>query len=109
MKKEAGLWIDRSKAVIFSLADEGAALKRVALQQNVDGTASGDPNVYYGEILTSIRDAESILIFGPGEAKFELKNRLEQLNLQGRIVGIESADIMTDNQIVSKVRHRFVK
>jgi hypothetical protein len=27
MKKEVGLWIDHSKAVIFSLADEGAETK----------------------------------------------------------------------------------
>jgi len=109
MKKEVGLWIDQAKAVIFSLADEGAALKRVALQKNVTGENSDDPNIFYNEVLASIRDAESILIFGPGEAKVELKHRLELLDLQGRIVGFETADTMTDNQIVSKVRHRFVK
>jgi hypothetical protein len=27
MKKEVGVWIDHKKAVIFSLADEGAEIK----------------------------------------------------------------------------------
>jgi hypothetical protein len=37
MKKEAGLWIDHKKAVIFSLANEGAEIKRISseLKNNV--------------------------------------------------------------------------
>jgi hypothetical protein len=46
---------------------------------------TGDLNVYYDEVISCIRDAESILIFGPGEAKGELKKRLEKDNLGGRI------------------------
>jgi hypothetical protein len=52
-------------------------------------------------------DAEAILIFGPGEAKGELKHRLEKNNLSGRIAGFETADKMTDSQIMSKVRKHF--
>ncbi len=126
MKKEVGLWIDQKKAVIFSLADEGAQIKRIhsELKNNVrpsDGVqkksvaSNGDKNVtghlnnYYDEVLSYIRDAESILIFGPGEAKLELKKRLENLEHHGDIVGIETIDTMTDHQIVAKVRQRFLK
>jgi hypothetical protein len=56
-----------------------------------------------------IRDAESILIFGPGEAKGELEEHLERNNLGGRIVGIETVDKMTDRQIAAKVRQYFPK
>ena len=55
-----------------------------------------------------IRDAESILIFGPGEAKGELKKRLERGKLSGRIVGVETIDEMTDHQIAMKVRQYFL-
>jgi hypothetical protein len=48
------------------------------------------------------------LIFGPGEAKVELKKRLEKVKLHGNIVGMETVDTMTDNQIVSKVRQHFL-
>jgi len=54
-----------------------------------------------------MRDAESILIFGPGEAKGELRKRLEKDNLGGRIVAIETVDKMTDRQIAAKVRQYF--
>jgi hypothetical protein len=49
------------------------------------------------------------MIFGPGEAKGELKERLERHNLGGSIVGIETADKMTDRQIAAKVRQYFPK
>jgi len=56
-----------------------------------------------------LRDAESILIFGPGEAKGELQRRLKRNNLGGRSVGIETVDKMTDRQIAAKVRQHFHK
>lgn len=49
-------------------------------------------NRYYEEVVSRIRDAESILIFGPSEAKGELKARLEKDKLGGRVVGIETSD-----------------
>jgi len=33
---------------------------------------------YYDEVIACIGDAETILIFGPGEAKGELKKRMER-------------------------------
>jgi hypothetical protein len=60
-------------------------------------------------ILICLRDAESILIFGPGEAKGELKKRLEISKLGGRIAGVETADKMTDRQIAAKIRQHFAE
>ena len=68
---------------------------------------TGHLNIYYDAVIASIRDADSIIIFGPGEAKGELKERLEKSNLGGRIVGIETVDKMTDRQIAAKVRQYF--
>jgi len=66
-------------------------------------------NSYYDKVITVIRDGDSIQIFGPGEAKGELKNRLESKGLGERIVGVETVDKMTDRQIAAKVRERFPK
>jgi len=126
MKKEAGLWIDHKKAVIFTLANEGAEIKRISseLKKNIpysdeaqkeSADVRGDERLadhldyYYNEVLNYICDAESILIFGPGEAKDELKKRLKSRKLHQKVVGFETADKMTDNQIVVKVRQRFLK
>ena len=126
MEKKVGLWIDHKKAVIFCLADEGAEIKRISseLKNNVqfsseeqkesaeehgDKRLTGNLNNYYDEVIAYICDAESILIFGPGEAKRDLKNMLESKKLHQKVVGFETTDKMTDNQIVAKVRQRFLK
>jgi hypothetical protein len=60
-------------------------------------------------VIAHLRDAESILIFGPGEAKEELEKCLASKGLGGRIVGIETVDKMTDRQIAARVRQHFRK
>ena len=126
MKRKVGLWIDHKKAVIFSMSDEGAEIKRISseMEKHIkfsggaqeaseedqrDKRFTGHLNNYYDNVISYIRNAESILIFGPGEAKSELKKRLENEKLHENIVGMETADKMTDNQIVAKVRQRFIK
>jgi stalled ribosome rescue protein Dom34 len=123
MKKTVGLWIDHKKAVIVFVAGKDAEIK--LLSSNLEkhhrqsGVATpaddvrqreltGHLNSYYDEVVSCIRDAESILILGPGEAKGELKKRLEKDNLDRRIVGIETSDKMTDPQLVAFVRDHFL-
>ena len=121
MKTTAGLWIDHKKAVIAFVVGKETEVKFISSNIEKHHRQSGVStpadirqreltehlNVYYDEVVSCIREAKSILIFGPGEAKGELKKRLEKDNLGGRIVGIEPADRMTDPQIVAKVRGQF--
>jgi stalled ribosome rescue protein Dom34 len=128
MKRAAGLWIDHSKAVIVIVSDKGEKIKRMTsnMEKHVrfsggsrseegkaddqrDRQFTGHLNTYYDAVIAHLRDAESILIFGPGEAKGELEKRLANKGLSGRIVGIETVDKMTDRQIAAKVRQYFLK
>ena len=128
MKSAAGLWIDHRKAVIVIVSDDGEESKQIesGLEKHVrfsggsrseqgggedqqDRQYTGHLNRYYDEVTSHLRDAESILIFGPGEAKGELEKRLANQGLGGRIVGIETVDKMTDRQIAAKVREHFRK
>jgi hypothetical protein len=132
MKMTAGLWIDHRKAVIVIVSDEEE--ETMEIRSNVEkqpgrfeGVRSTEPyeaqlvkaddsrerdfmghlGHYYADVIAAIREAESILIFGPGEAKGELKNHLDQAKLGGKIIAIETIDKMTDRQIVAKVREYF--
>ena len=125
MKKEMGLWIDHRQAVIVTVTNKGEEIKRItsnmekhirfASGSSEDGSAEdmrdrqfeNHLDRYYDDVIAVIRDADSIQIFGPGEAKGELKKRLEREERRGRIVGIETIDKMTDRQIAAKVRLRF--
>ena len=132
MRTKVGLWIDHRKALIVAVTDKGEEIRliisKVEKQPGRSGGLrsttpyesqlvpaddsrqrkfTGHLNIYYDAVIACIRDAESILIFGPGEAKGELKKRLERNKLGGRIVGIETIDRMTDRQIAAKVRQYF--
>lgn len=132
MNTKMGLWIDHKKAVVVTVKDKGEEVELIqskverqlrrsgdsplmgpyeAQQVPADNsrlrTFTGHLNNYYDTVIAHIQDAESILIFGPGEAKGELKERLEGVNLGGHIVGIETVDKMTDRQIAAKVRQHF--
>ena len=134
MSTKAGLWIDHRKAVIVAITDQGEEIGLViskaekqlrrtgdsplkgsyeASQVPADDlrqrTRTGHLNQYYDAVIASIGDAESILIFGPGEAKGELKHRLERNNIGGRIAAFETVDRMTNRQISAKVRKYFTK
>ena len=132
MRTIVGLWIDHRKAVITVVTDKGEETK--VIESNVEkqpGRSAGIRSTtpyesqkvpaddsreqeftghlqgYYDEVIAAIRDADSILIFGPGEAKGELRKRLERDKLGGRIVAMETVDKMTDHQIAAKVREYF--
>jgi hypothetical protein len=70
---------------------------------------TGQLGTYYDEVIAQVRDAEAILIFGPGEAKGEFKARLEHAGLGARLVGVETVDKLTDRQIAAKVREYMAR
>lgn len=125
MKKEVGLWIDHRKAVIVTVSGEteeitqiasnmekhvrySGAAREVSSEDQRDRRFSDHLSKYYDEVMSHVRDAESILILGPGEAKGEFVKRLDSEDLGGRVVGVETVDKMTDRQIAARVRQQFL-
>jgi stalled ribosome rescue protein Dom34 len=117
MKKELGLWIDHSEALIVTLAGEGEVSKRIrsdmgdapegSNEDSRDRRIDNQLHKYYSEVVTAIQEADAILILGPGEAKGELKKLLEQEKRSSRTVSVETTDKLTEPQIVAKVRDHF--
>lgn len=125
MKKRVGLWLDRNKAVIVSIADNIEARRIITSDMEhyilYSTTVPGDgspENIrdrrfwnhlgeYYDKIIAHIGEATEIQIFGPEEAKYELQKHLENQGLAGNIVSVEDANPMTDLQISTKVQKRF--
>lgn len=126
MKKNVGLWIDHRKAVIVSVMDKGEETRVISSDMekhtrfsggsSEDGSAEdmrdrqfgNHLDTYYDEVILSIRDADSILLLGPGEAKGELEARLNRGRPKGGSVSVETADKMTARQIAAKVREHFL-
>src|SRR5450432_1385469 len=125
MSTEMGVWIDHRKAVVAIITAEHEELKQIdsnvekhvrysgganqdSAEDQRDRRFSGHLQKYYDEVIACIRSADSILIFGPGEAKTELEERLGHEGLRGRVVGMETVDKMTDRQVAARVRERFL-
>ena len=125
MKTKAGLWIDHRKAVIVLITEEGEEVKEITshMEKHVrftggDGSEDGSTedvrdrqfgnhlNDFYEKVINEIRTSDIIQIFGPGEAKGELKKRLEHGGYKGNILAVETMDKMTDRQISAKVREQ---
>ena len=127
MEKQVGLWIDHRKAVIVIISEAGEEIKEIIsnMEKHVrftGGKATSEIgttedirdrqfgnhlNSYYDKVVAVIRDADSILIFGPGEAKGELRKLLEHEGVKSSILAVETTDKLTDRQISAKVREHF--
>ena len=125
MGKKVGLWINRNKAVIVSIANniEGRSIITSDMEHYILYTTvvpgDGSPaeirdqrfwnhlGEYYDKIITHIHDAEEIQIFGPDVAKDELQKRLQDEGLSEHIVSVETAEKMTDLEVATKVQKRF--
>ena len=132
MNTKAGVWIDHRKAVIVTLGPTGESIVTVESRVEKHPERSGDSplrgpyeahqvpaddkrqraltgelNLYYDRVIGALNAGAEVLVFGPGEAKGELRTRLDKKKTAARILAVETADKMTDPQIAAKVRKHF--
>ena len=124
-QSNAAVWVDHREAIIVVLTPTGEETKRLQLRR------SGEPDHghfeslevpaddsrergylghlvrYYDEIILNLPKIGHVLILGPGEAKGELQKRLEKHPGDKRTIVLETADKMTEPQLVALVRHHF--
>jgi len=131
MKRNIGVWIDHKKAVIVVAGRREANTVESDLGPHtrfMGGTAGGADSSrsgeserkfeersrnqldqYYDAVIEQLGKVNALLILGPGEAKTQLKERLGHLTARPRpAIDVESADKLTDPQIVAKVEEHFL-
>lgn len=132
-KRKVGVWIDKSRAFSVTMTTDGHELKEIKPEddafsdQDTDagkGSFMGSQHVstetkqerkreqHFERFLETVADelsgAELIYIFGPAEAKNKLKNHLAGQNaFKHAELTVETADNMTENQVVARVREFF--
>ena len=132
MTINAGVWIDHHKAVVVLLTEEREDILQILAEHNAsaqspaglrpknsytpnDFVAEGKRerkvmihlNQYYDEVIACVRDAQAILILGPGEAKGEFRKRIASRKLRGHIAEMKTVAKLTDQQIADYVRQHF--
>ena len=135
MSKKTGIWIDHSKAIIVSLDQDREKVTTIESKAGRKVRLSGGSRTktpyapqdvasesrryrkymqslknYYQKVIRKVDDSEALYVFGPGHAKTELKKHLKSYkHTAPPIIMLESADKMTDAQLVAKVKDFFQK
>lgn len=111
-KKKAGIWMDHSIANLIDLSTQKHShsivskytynKKEAALNRSKSLVHSKERQIhksYYKEIADAILKYDTVLLFGPTNAKTELHNYLNtDLHFKDIKIDIESTDKMTYNQ-----------
>jgi hypothetical protein len=124
MSDQVGIWIDREKAVIVTISAGHVSTKTLSSEvgphTHYAGSQEGggekkyeerhNQNLdrYYDDVISQLGEPEAVLLFGPGEAKMQLKHRLGRSHVLSKmIVAVEGADKLTDPQIVATVKEHY--
>uniref|UniRef100_UPI00404A1362 hypothetical protein n=1 Tax=Flavobacterium sp. TaxID=239 RepID=UPI00404A1362 len=120
-QKNLGIWMDHATAHLIDL-NSGKAnhsiesnftseIKEEALtrsEKSMHNKRQQQHEAYYKEIGDEILNYNHVLLFGPTNAKTELKNYLNQdLHFMDIQIDVESADKMTDNEKEAFVKNHF--
>jgi hypothetical protein len=123
MSYDVGVWIDHKKAVIVSIvagrvttrtlsSDVGphphyAGSREGGGEKKYEERHNQDLDRYYDDVIGHIGKADALLLFGPGEAKLQLKERLGRAKVSSESIAVETTDKLTDPQIVAKVKEYY--
>jgi stalled ribosome rescue protein Dom34 len=119
MSTNAVIWIDHKEARVFhvepSSADETTVLApqhhfhRHPKDRGESTQHPEDAQHFFGEVARAVDGVEALLIVGPSSAKLEFFRYLHehQRRLEGKVIGVESADHPTDGEIVDRARRAF--
>lgn len=135
MKKQTGIWIDSSKAIIVTLDGDSEKITEIDSEVENDvyynregntGTFSSGGhhstnesqfearkeeqlNYFLKSVLSYVKNSDELIVFGPAQTKTKLEQKLlkDHLIEPGKLKAVETADKMTLNQIVEKVRRYY--
>ena len=132
MDRKIGVWIDHKQAYLieYETGQVDAISSNIELPaQPASGTQPGGKlnqnkeselrqfsryklqlHKYYQQVVTGLKNANSIFVMGPGEAKIEFEKFLKKYkSMQKRLIKVETADKMTKNQMVAHVKNFYQK
>ena len=114
----AGVWIDNQKAMIITSDNDGdyTIKEKLKADENFGGGSEHSMNnakqsgnlKYFKTISNQLLKYDEILIFGPGKSQEQLQNHLEEdAQFNKKKISIDSAEHLTDPQMIAKVRDFF--
>jgi stalled ribosome rescue protein Dom34 len=120
-KQYAGVWIDNQKAMVISIPPaEGSNNYTIQDKIKAGGQQGGGSEhsmnnarqsanlKYFKSVSGLLTGYDALLIFGPGKSQEQFQNYLrEDAHFKSKQITIDSAEQLTDPQMVAKVRDFF--
>jgi stalled ribosome rescue protein Dom34 len=121
-KKSIGVWMDHSIARLIEFTTEPMQIRNIESsftheiksesieksEKHMHNKEQGEQLEYYHKILKGIESYDQVLIFGPTEAKNELRTLLRADHAFDNIsLEILQTDKMSENQLFAFVRNHF--
>jgi len=133
MKKQTGIWIDTSKAIIVTFTDGkehiteiesdienriyhdkesdkgtfmGRGIHHINSERTFDERKEHQFDHFLNDVLSHIKESDELYVFGPSETKIKLKQKIDdgKIIADNKLKSLETADSMTLNQVVAKVK-----
>jgi hypothetical protein len=131
--KKLGVWLDKEKAHIVTLENENEIFNTINSEvENFHPSGGfglgykGSPQdvlaedkymerekqqlkSYFKDIVSKIKDADAIAIFGPAQTgeKFRKELQVHYKDISAKVKGVQKADSMTENQVKALVKDFF--
>ena len=133
MEKQTGIWLDKEKAIIINLLEGKHTIKhlnsRITTRERFPGEGKrfgrfgnqflsmeskkrnmvkNQSDEYLKSIINEIKYVDKLVLFGPAEMKTRLEKAiLKNGQVSQKLVAVEPADNMTENQLVAWVKKYF--
>ncbi|HZV70383.1 MAG TPA: hypothetical protein VFG10_12595 [Saprospiraceae bacterium] len=118
---QVGLWVDNKNTLVIGRPEENeggdfSVLHKIEAEhyhgeKGEHASMNAEPQYllkYHKAISKVLLNQDEILVFGPGKAQEQLVNFLREDNhFNSKKITIESAQHMSDHQMVAKVRDFF--
>jgi hypothetical protein len=99
---------ERQQKEHLSIGGAGGSFGGVPPHADLGAKQRREARRFHERLVPAIRHADVVYIFGPGQAKKELHRQLaEHKDFAGSIHGVESAERMSEAQLVAHVRAVF--
>ena len=133
MEKQTGIWLDKEKAIIINLREGKHSIKRLrseittrerfpgeskkfgkfgnqflSMESKKRNMVKNQADEYLKKIINEIRYVDKLVLFGPAEMKTQLEKAiLKNSMISKKLVAVEPADNMTENQLVAWVKEYY--
>ena len=133
MKKQTGIWIDSSKAIVISLKEGKETVHEIEseIENSVHHNHEGDKGSFMGsrhinnekkfaerkkhqvdnfldKVIDDVKGSDELFVMGPAEIKVKLRSKIEANHLIApKLKGVETSERITLNQCVEKVKNFY--